>query len=152
MDTLDSGLTVIHHEERDSSVFSPYVPGIKVVHGALVFLSGVTAAPVYHDHPHVPEVFNGIPQDIEGQVALTFEHVDRGLRAAGCRRDQVVALFRFFTDIDADQDVVNRVQAEYFGEHHPTHTSVEVTRLAPDRRLRLELQVIAVASGPEGMG
>lgn len=147
MDPADSGLAAVHHDDYDKSVFSPYIPGIKIRGGSLVFLSGVTAAPVYHDHPHVPEVFNAIPQDIEGQVALTFENIERGLSAAGCRRDQVVALYRFFTDIDADQDVVNRAQAEFFGDHHPTHTSIEVTRLAPDRRLRLELQVIAVASG-----
>ncbi len=32
----------------------PYTPAIKIHSGKLVYLSGVTAAPIYHSHPHVP--------------------------------------------------------------------------------------------------
>jgi len=42
-----------------------------------------------------------------------------------------------------DQDVVNRVQDEWFGGHIPTSATVEVTRLATDARLCLEIQAIA---------
>jgi len=135
----------IHHPDYDTSVVSPYVPAIKVHSGKLVFLSGVTAAPVYHDHPHRPEVFDAIPRDIEGQVPLVLEHLGHSLEAAGCTRADVVSLTRFFTDVDADQDAVNRAQGEWFRGHIPTSTSVEVKRLATDPRLRLELQAIAVA-------
>jgi enamine deaminase RidA (YjgF/YER057c/UK114 family) len=138
-------LETIHHPDYDRSVLSPYVPAIKVTGGALVFISGVTAAPVYHDHPHRPEVFDAVPRDIQGQVALALAHLDEALRAAGCERSSVVSLTRFFTDVDADQDVVNREQAAWFEGHIPTSTSVEVKRLATDPRLRLELQAVAVA-------
>jgi enamine deaminase RidA (YjgF/YER057c/UK114 family) len=40
---------------------------------------------------------------------------------------------------------VNRYQSQWFGGHIPTSTSVEVTRLATDPRLRLEIQAIAAA-------
>jgi enamine deaminase RidA (YjgF/YER057c/UK114 family) len=135
----------IHHPEWDRTVFSPYVPAIRVQGGSLVFLSGVTAAPVYHDHPHRPEVFDAIPRDIESQARLVLENLDAGLRAAGCERRHVVQLMRFFTDVGADQDVVNRLQAEWFDGHIPTSTTVEVKRLATDPRLRLEIQAIAIA-------
>ena len=142
---MAGSLETIHHPSYDTSVFSPYVPAIKVHSGNLVFVSGVTAAPVYHDHPHRPEVFDGVPRDIEGQVALVLEHLEQALDAAGCTRADVVSLTRFFTDVEADQDTVNRAQAEWFGGHIPTSTSVEVKRLATDPRLLLEIQAIAVS-------
>jgi len=142
---VDSGASeVIHHAGYDPTIVSPFVPAIRTVSGArLVFISGVTGAPVYHDHPHRPEGFDAIPTDIAGQVEPLFEHLDDALRAAGAGRSDVVSLVRFFTDVDADQDTVNRVQAAWFGGHIPTSTTVEVTRLATDPRLRLEIQAIA---------
>jgi len=137
---------VIHHEGYDASIVSPFVPAIRTVSGArLVFVSGVTGAPVYHDHPHVPEVFDSMPLDAAGQVRNAFDHLDLALRAAGCERHDVVNLIRFFTDIDADQDVVNAHQAQWFGGHIPTSTTLQVTRLATDPRLRFEFHVVAAA-------
>jgi enamine deaminase RidA (YjgF/YER057c/UK114 family) len=138
-------LEVIHHPEYDTSVFTPYIPAIRVRGGDLVFISGVTAAPVYHDHPHRPEVFDSIPRDIRGQTPLIFEHLDEALAAAGCARADIVSLNRFFTNVAEDQDFVNQFQADWFGGHIPTSTSVEVKSLATDPRLRLEIQSIAVA-------
>jgi enamine deaminase RidA (YjgF/YER057c/UK114 family) len=138
-------LDVIHHEGYDSRINSPFVPAIRVASGRLVFVSGVTGAPVYHDHPHVPEIFDAVPADIEGQVTVAFEHLDQALAAAGCGRQDVVSLNRFFTHVREDQDTVNRVQKEWFGGHIPTSTSVEVVSLATDPRLRLEMAAIAVA-------
>lgn len=124
---------------------SPYVPAIRVSAGALVFVSGVTAAPPYHDHPHRPETFDAVPLDMDSQVELLFTHLDQALRAAGCGREHVVSLNRFFTDVRQDQDVVNRYQGQWFGGHVPTSTSVEVVSLATDPRLRLEISAVAVA-------
>lgn len=141
----DGRLEVIHHSEYDESIFTPYIPAIKVNAGRLVFISGVTAAPVYHDHPHRPEVFDALPRDIEGQARLLFANLDLALDAAGCRRSDIVSVTRFFTNVREDQDVVNRIQAEWFEGHIPTSASVEVKTLATDPRLRLEIQSIAVA-------
>ncbi|MBV8490171.1 MAG: RidA family protein, partial [Candidatus Eremiobacteraeota bacterium] len=74
-----------------------------------------------------------------------FEHLALALEAAGCTPRDVVSLTRFFTDVGADQDAINRVQGVFFAGHLPTSTSVEVKRLATDPRLRLEIQAIAVA-------
>lgn len=137
---------VIHHEGYDAQIVSPFVPAMRVVSPArLVFISGVTGAPVYHDHPHVPEVFDAMPADAAGQVANAFEHLDLALAAAGCRREDVVNMIRFFTNVEADQDVVNAHQARWFGGHIPTSTTVEVVRLATDPRLRFEFHVVAAA-------
>lgn len=138
-------LETIHHEGHDPGVFTPFIPAIKVHAGTLVFVSGITAAPTYHDHPHRPEVFDAIPGDIEGQARLLFANLDLALAAAGCARSDIVQVMRFFTHVRDDQDVVNRMQSEWFGGHIPTSTTVEVKSLATDPRLRLEIQSIAVA-------
>lgn len=137
---------VIHHEGYDDAIVSPFVPAIRTVsHARLVFVSGVTGAPVYHDHPHVPEVFDAMPADAAGQVRNAFDHLDQALAAAGCERHDVVNMIRFFTDVESDQDVVNAHQAQWFGGHIPTSTTVQVTRLATDPRLRFEFHVVAAA-------
>ena len=112
---------VIHHEGYDEAIVSPFVPAIRVVSNSrLVFISGVTGAPVYHDHPHIPEVFDSMPMDAAGQVQNAFRHLDLALAAAGCTRSDVVNMIRFFTNVDADQNVVNRYQSEWFQGHIPT--------------------------------
>lgn len=140
-----SRLEVVHHEGYDPAINSLFVPAIKVASGRLVFISGLTGAPVYHDHPHKPEVFDGIPLDAAAQARLAFEHLSQALTAAGCVPADVVSLTRFFTHIAEDQDAVNAIQGEFFTGHLPTSTTVEVKRLATDPRLRLEIQAIAVA-------
>lgn len=140
-----SHIETIHHEGFDPEMKQVYVPAIRVVEGRLVFISGITAAPPYHHHPHRPEEFDSIPTDIEGQVERLFRHLDLALEAAGCRRSDIVVLNRFFTNVRADQDVVNAYQGRWFGGHIPTSTSVEVKSLATDPRLRLEMSAIAVA-------
>ncbi len=138
-------LEVVHHEGYDPAINSLFVPAIKVRAGFPVYISGVTAAPVYHDHPHIPEEFDRIPLDAESQAHLAFEHLDQALEAAGCRRQDLVVLTRFLVDVAGDQDVINRIQGAYLGGHLPTSTTVEITRLATDPRLRLEIQAVAIA-------
>ena len=136
-------LDIVHHEGYDPAIRSPYVPAIRAGRGGFVFLSGITAAPPYHDHPHVPEVFDTIPDNATEQMPLLLENLDRTLAAADCTRADVVNLIRFFTNVEEDQDVVNQLQARWFGGHVPTSTSVQVTRLATDPRLRIEIQAVA---------
>jgi enamine deaminase RidA (YjgF/YER057c/UK114 family) len=144
---MSDHLEIVHHEGYDPTINSLFVPAIKVRAGHLVFISGVTAAPVYHDHPHIASEFDRIPLDAHSQARLVYAHLDLALTAAGCTRSDVVVLTRFLTDVAGDQDVINRLQGEYFGDHLPTSTTVEVTRLATDPRLRLEIQATAVAAG-----
>lgn len=143
---MDDRLEIIHHDGYDPEINSLFVPAIKVRGSTMVYISGVTAAPVYHDHPHIPSDFDAIPHDAEAQARLVFEHLDLALDAAGCTRTDVVVLTRFLTDVAGDQDAINRVQGAYFGNHLPTSTTVEVVRLATDPRLRLEIQVTAAAA------
>jgi enamine deaminase RidA (YjgF/YER057c/UK114 family) len=135
----------IHTPGNDPKWNMPYTPALKVTAGALVFASGVTAAPVYHSHPHIPAEFEDIPADPAVQTEMTMENLKAVLAASGAGLGDVVQLIRFMVDQERNQDAINRVMASHMGEHRPASTSVEVVRLATDPRLVLELQAVAVA-------
>lgn len=124
-------------------MWMPYAPAIVVRGGATIYLAGVTAAPVYHHHPHRPEEFDAMPADMAGQARAALENLNRGLDAVGATFSDIVAANRYVTDL-SDQDSLNRVWAEYFGDNKPTTTTVQVVRLATDPRCLLEINVIAV--------
>jgi len=138
-------IAVVHHADRRMDVMMPYAPGIVVRRGHLVFLSGVTAAAVYHSHPHREEEFD-LPATMEAQAVLAMENLKKTLEAAGCTLADLVFATRYLTDVD-EQDDLNRVWARYLGGHLPTTTTVEVSRLATHRRCKLEISAIAVTDG-----
>jgi enamine deaminase RidA (YjgF/YER057c/UK114 family) len=137
----------IHLEENDPKYNMPYTPAMKVHSGKMVFVAGVTAAPIYHSHPHVPAEFDDIPDDPGRQAEMAMENLRRALQAAGGDLRDIVQLFRFMVDQDKNQDAINATMARYMGDHRPTSTSVEVVRLATDPRLVLELTAVAVVEG-----
>ncbi len=122
----------------------PYVPAIKVLSGKTVYIAGVTAAPVYHQHPHVASDFDAIPENPEAQTRAAMENLQRCLHAAGGDFEHIVQLFRYIKDLQRNQDAIGRVMSEYLGANLPTSTTVEVVRLATDVRLVLELTAVAV--------
>ena len=124
-------------------VWMPYAPAIKVTGGTTVYLAGVTAAPVYHHHPHRAEEFDTMPTDMEGQVRAALENLKKGLEAAGATFADVVTVNRYLTDISG-QDALNRVWAEYFGDNKPATTTFQVVELATDPRCLIEINAVAV--------
>jgi enamine deaminase RidA (YjgF/YER057c/UK114 family) len=137
-------LSVVHHADRRTDVLMPYAPGIVVRRGHLVFLSGVTAAPVYHSHPHREEEFD-LPSTMREQAVRVMENLKKTLEAAGCTLADLVSATRYLTDV-REQDDLNRVWAQYLAGHLPTTTTVEVSRLATHARCKIEISAIAVAS------
>jgi enamine deaminase RidA (YjgF/YER057c/UK114 family) len=137
-------LEYVHTEGNHPRFAMPYTPAIKVRSGSTVYLAGVTAAPVYHSHPHVPDEFDDLPEDAGSQAELTMENLRRVLRAAGGELTDIVEMTRFIVDQERNQDAINAVMGRYMGNHRPASTSVEVVRLATDPRLVLELAAVAV--------
>jgi len=135
-------VAIVHHADRRRDVHMPYAPGIVVTRGRLVFLSGVTAAAVYHSHPHRDEEFD-LPATMREQAVLTMENLKKTLAAAGSSLRDLVSATRFLTDV-REQDELNRVWAEYLEGHLPTTTTVEVSRLATHPRCKIEISAIAV--------
>ncbi len=124
-------------------MWMPYAPAIKVTGGSMIFCAGVTAAPVYHHHPHQPEEFDSMPDNMEGQARVALEQLKKGLEAAGATFEDVVSAERFLTDME-EQDDLNKVWAEFFGEAKPATTTVQVVRLATDPRCKIEINAIAI--------
>ena len=136
--------TVEHvHWPGAPDMWMPYAPAIMVTGGTTVHLAGVTAAPVYHHHPHRPEEFDSMPDDMRGQTRAALLNLQRGLEAAGAAFSDVVTATRFVTDL-ADQDAMNEVWAEFFGDAKPATTTVQVVRLATDPRCLIEVNAVAV--------
>src|SRR5258705_9111574 len=71
------------HWANAPDMWMPYAPAIKVKGGTTVYLAGVTAAPVYHHHPHRPEEFDTMPRDMAGQAPPAPEKLKRGPQAGG---------------------------------------------------------------------
>ncbi len=136
-------IEVIHTADRDPSINLPYAPAVKVTGGSTVYLAGVTCVPVYHHHPHRPEEFDNIPDSMAEQTRMTLENVRKGLEACGGNFSNIVQVTRFLTNID-DQDQLNAVWWEYFGDHRPGTATIEINRLAAHPKLKVELSAIAV--------
>src|SRR3989442_14255843 len=96
----------------------PYAPGIVVRRGHLVFLSGVTAAPVYHSHPHREEEFD-LPTTMRDQAKLAMENLKKTLEAAGCTLGDLVSATRYVPNV-AETDDMNSARARYLAA--PPHT------------------------------
>jgi len=141
--------TIAHVHWPDApDLWMPYAPAIKVTGGTTVYLAGVTAAPVYHHHPHRPEEFDRMPADMAGQARAALENLKRGLDAVGASFADVVTANRFVTDL-SDQDALNRVWAEYFRDAKPATTTVQVVRLATDPRCLVEQATAPDRAEPE---
>ncbi len=138
-----SRIEVIHTGQNDPSYNLPYAPAIKV-HGGKLLFTAAMAAPTYHHHPHRPEEFDHLPEDPEAQARMTLDQLTEILAAAGGTLQDVVFVQRFIKDIAENQDAINRVFGEYFGDHRPSSCTVEVVRLATDPRLKFEMSVVAV--------
>jgi 2-iminobutanoate/2-iminopropanoate deaminase len=84
-----------------------------------------------------------MPDNMEGQARVALEQLKKGLEAAGATFEDVVSAERFLTDME-EQDDLNRVWAEFFGEAKPATTTVQVVRLATDPRCKIEINAIAI--------
>ena len=125
----------------------PFTPAIRVASGNIVFLSGVTAAPVPHSHPHIPSEFDHLDFSATAQTEAIMERLQRTIEAAGGELTDIIQVTRFTVDLEANQDAINAVMNRYWGEdHRPASTTVEIVRLASDPRFVLEVEAVAVLS------
>jgi enamine deaminase RidA (YjgF/YER057c/UK114 family) len=139
-------LEAVHHPGYDTTISMPFVPAIKVKSGKLLWLSGGTALPVYHDHPHRREqILKYLPNDLEAQVRQTMDGIMATLKAAGGSPRDVVHLFIFrarprIGDIGRASAVVSSYFAPF--NHKPTTTNLAVLELGEPEQL-VEIQAVA---------
>ena len=84
-----------------------------------------------------------MPENMKEQAILVMENLKKGLEAAGASFKDVIVCDRFLTDMN-QQDDLNKIWNDYFTDHSPASTTVQVVRLATDPRCLLEVNAIAV--------
>jgi enamine deaminase RidA (YjgF/YER057c/UK114 family) len=140
-------MEIIHHPNYDRNVFMPFVPGIKLKSGKILWLAGTTALPVYHDHPHKREqILQHMPNDLEAQTRASMEGIKQTLQAANASFKDVVHVFVFrarprMGDIGKASAIINSYFAPF--NHKPTSTNVAVLELGEPEQL-IEIQAFAV--------
>ena len=87
--------------------------------------------------------FDSMATDMGGQTREALENLKKGLDAVGATFEDIVTASRYVTDL-SDQDSMNEVWAEYFGDAKPATTTVQVVQLATDPRCMIEINAIAV--------
>jgi 2-iminobutanoate/2-iminopropanoate deaminase len=78
-----------------------------------------------------------VSDDVVEQAAQAIRNTAEILRAASCTLSDVVKVTLYLTD-PADYDRVNRVYAEWFGEHRPVRTCIVAANLPARERVKLE--------------
>lgn len=86
-----------------------------------------------------------IPGDTVGQFQVALHNMDAALRAAGGTPQGIVKVTVFLTDVN-DRAAINPLRQEYFGEHRPASTLVEVNALVMPE-LKVEIEAEAVIAG-----
>lgn len=78
--------------------------------------------------------------NIAVQVKQVLNNLNAVLEAAGTTRQNVVKTTIFMTDL-TEFETVNQVYQEYFGEHRPARSTVQVAALP--RGVKVEIELIA---------
>ena len=115
----------------------PFVPAIKVSGGELLFISGMGALPPVHRHPHVPEEWI-LPDDPAEQARRALDKIKTIVEKAGGQFTDIVKITRYLKDI-TEQDKINQVIYDYFGDNLPCSTTVQVTAfVVPTMKIEID--------------
>ena len=130
------------HPDQSQQDMMPYSPSIRVTGGAdMLFISGSTALPLYHSHPHVHEE-HVLPDDIREQTRRAMNDIKLSLDACGMTWRNVVKVTKFLTDM-RESDAMHEVLSEYFGDWKPAGTLLGINNLSSPAA-RVELTMIGV--------
>ena len=119
----------------------PFVPAMSVRGGRTVYLSGATAFPMYHKHPHDEDELRP-PESIGAQARVALDNLRLALEAAGGAISDIVKVVIYNTEME-NQDVVNEIYVEFFGDHRPARSHVGVKDLVGSG-LKIEIEAVAV--------
>lgn len=115
------------HTEKAPGAVGPYSQGVKS--GNLIFTSG--QLPI---DPKTGELLKG---DIQKETRLCLEHVKSIVEAGYGNIENIVKVTVFVTDIK-DFPLINEVYQEFFGDHKPARSLVEVSKLPKDGNIEIE--------------
>lgn len=107
------------------------------------YSQGVVVNNLFYSSGQIPLKPNGelIEGNIESQTHQVFSNIQAVLQDAGASLDSVVKATLFIKDMN-DFPVINEIYGEYFQNHKPARSCVEVARLPKD--VLIEMDVIAL--------
>ncbi|KAF9444428.1 YjgF-like protein [Macrolepiota fuliginosa MF-IS2] len=127
--TTHESLGIISTSQAPAAI-GPYSQAIKV--GSLLFCSGCI--------PLIPETMQVIEGGVEEQTRQALKNLKAVIEASGSELGKVVKTTVFLKDMN-DFVAVNGIYANFFGDHKPARSAVEVARLPKD--VLVEVEAIA---------
>ena len=129
------------HPDPSQAHKMPYAPAIKIVGACdLMFLSGATASPLYHNHPHQDHE-HVHPHSIEQQTKNAMDAIKSILDSQGATWRDVIKVTKYLTDF-READAMHKTMAAYFGDWLPASTTVCINQLSsPGARIELDMIV-----------
>lgn len=113
--------------KKAPGAIGPYSQAIKV--NNMVYTSGQLGM-----NPETGEIMN---QDIKTETKRALDNLAAILEEAGSSMDSVIKTTVFVKDMN-DFALVNEVYGEYFNDHKPARSCVEVARLPKDGNVEIE--------------
>jgi 2-iminobutanoate/2-iminopropanoate deaminase len=113
--------------DKAPGAVGPYSQGVKA--GNMIFTSGQL--------PFILETGELLNNDIQAETRLALEHVKSVLSAGGATLEDVVKVTVFVADI-SNFSLINEVYAEYFTNHKPARSLVEVAKLPKGGNIEIE--------------
>jgi 2-iminobutanoate/2-iminopropanoate deaminase len=107
------------------------------------YSQGIVVNNMFYSSGQIPLTAGGImvDGDVKAQTHQVFRNLQAVLKEAGASLETVVKATVFIKDMN-DFAEINEVYGEYFGEHKPARSCVEVARLPKDALV--EIEVIAL--------
>ncbi|GIN93506.1 2-iminobutanoate/2-iminopropanoate deaminase [Siminovitchia terrae] len=107
------------------------------------YSQGIIVNNMFYSSGQIPLTPEGdlVGETVEEQAHQVFRNVQGVLEAAGASLETVVKTTLFIKNMD-DFSTINEIYAQYFSEHKPARSCVEVARLPKD--VLLEMEVIAL--------
>jgi len=130
----------MHERVQPDDVFEP-------VRGLYSQVIACAEGPRYEIAGTLPYHLDGSLDDgLAEQSAVVMDNLGRSLVAVGLERSDVVRINIFTTEMDDFLKTSLDVVFGWFGDHRPTSTLVEITRLA-NPKILVEIEAVAIAAG-----
>lgn len=107
------------------------------------YSQGIIVNNMFYSSGQIPLTAEGelVAVTVEDQTNQVFANLKAVLKEAGSSLEQVVKATVFIKDMN-DFPIINEVYGQYFSDHKPARSCVEVARLPKD--VKIEIEVIAL--------
>ncbi len=122
-----SSLISIHSDQAPKAV-GPYSQAIR--HGNVLYLSGQIGL--------VPDTGKLAEDDLKSQAVQVMHNLEAVLHEAGAATSDIIKVGIYLTDM-GDFPVLNRLYADWLGEHRPARATVAVAALPLGARIEMDL-------------